>query len=311
MTKLIKGLHHVTALAADAQENVDFYTKVLGLRVVKLTVNFDTPDVYHLYYGNFNAEPGSIMTFFPYGRINRGTRGIGEVNWTSFSVQADSLAFWMERLSSFNISYDMPQKRFNESYIRFQDYDGLGIELVAAECDLRSSKGISGIPDEFAVKGIYSVNLNEIASEKTIKLLTEVMDYDMISEGSGTFRLSSGGNTAGYYIDMTVNKNAPLAGQGAGSIHHIAFAVETEEDQLAVREKLMSYGMNVTTVLDRNYFKSIYFREPGGVLFEVATNPPGFTIDEDISSLGKDLKLPAWYEPHRETIKKVLPELKY
>ncbi|WP_266369278.1 ring-cleaving dioxygenase [Tellurirhabdus rosea] len=307
METLITGLHHVTALAGNAQRNVDFYTGFLGQRLLKKTINFDAPDVYHLYYGDETGSPGTIMTFFPYEGIPRGRKGAGQLTYTAYSVPTASLSFWMDRLNSFSIPYAGPYKRFNETYLRFEDFDGMGVELVFNDNDTRTGWHNDQIPAEFAVKGFYTVTLNESKVDNTVKLLTETMNHTLVAEENGLYRFQSGAGGAGSYVDVQVSPNAVRALQGGGSVHHVAFATPTDETQLQIREKLMEDGYNPTQVLDRNYFHSIYYREPGGILFEVATNPPGFAVDEPVTELGKTLKLPEWYEPRRAQIEAGLP----
>ncbi|GAA4456549.1 ring-cleaving dioxygenase [Nibrella saemangeumensis] len=309
MNTLINGIHHVTALAGDAQRNVDFYTGVLGLRMVKKTINFDAPDVYHFYYGDETGSPGSIMTFFPYGNIPRGRKGGGQLTYTAFSVPTASLSYWMDRLAEYNIPYAGPNKRFNETYLRFEDYDGMGIELVANNEDNRPSWDNGKIPADYAVKGFHSATLNEFRVDKTVALLTDTMQHRLVAEEADRFRFVAGIGGPGTYIDVQHSPNDIRALQGAGSVHHIAFATDNDETQIAIQENLQEAGFSPTPVLDRNYFHSIYFREPGGILFEVATNPPGFAIDEPAAALGQELKLPEWYEPRRAQIESALPKI--
>lgn len=303
---LITGIHHVTALADDAQKNLDFYAGILGLRMVKKTINFDAPDVYHLYYGNETGAPGTIMTFFPYSGLVRGRHGKGQMTVTSFSVPANSLDYWLKRLKKFNIKHTEPQQRFdNELFIYFEDAHGLGLELVFNSNDMRPGFSYGQIPLEHAVKGFYGVELSEEGYERTAGLLLESMDHKLIAEKGNRFRYSAS-NRPGDFVDVVCSPDAMRGLGGSGTIHHLAFATPDDTTQLEVREKLLSKGLNVTPVLDRQYFHSIYFREPGGILFEVATNPPGFAVDEHPSKLGESLKLPEWYEPSREQIEKGL-----
>ena len=294
MNKLVTGLHHITALASDAQRNYDFYAGILGLRMVKKTINFDAPEVYHLYYGNENGSPGSIMTFFPYPGIPKGRKGNGQLTVTSFSISGSALDYWIKRLDKFKIKYNSPEKRFeDELYIYFEDNDGLGLELVANNRDERKGFSTGNIPLEYSIKGFYGIALSEEGYEKTAGLLTAQMDHQLISEKGNRFRYSASGKP-GDFVDVLCNPDALKGEAGAGTIHHVAFATTDERTQLEAREKLMKMGFNITAVLDREYFHSIYFREPGGVLFEIATIPPGFTVDEDPAHLGEALKLPPW-----------------
>jgi glyoxalase family protein len=309
MEKLISGLHHITALASDPQKNVDFYAGILGLRLVKKTINFDAPEVYHLYYGNEKGSPGTILTFFPYPGIPQGRKGKGQLTVTSFSVSENALDYWMKRLEKFHIPYEGPQKRFDEQFIYFEDHDGLGLELVANPNDVRQGFTYGNIPLEYAIKGFYGMTLSEECYEKTAGLLVGQMDHTLIGEKSNRFRFSASGQP-GDFVDVLCSPDSLKGIGGYGTIHHVAFATAQDSSQLEAREKLVKFGLNVTPVLDREYFHSIYFREPGGVLFEIATLPPGFTIDEPLEKLGESLKLPAWEESHRALIEKHLPGIK-
>jgi glyoxalase family protein len=308
--KLITGIHHVTALADDAQKNIDFYAGILGLRLVKRTINFDAPDVYHLYYGNETGSPGTIMTFFPYPGLTRGRHGKGQMTVTSFSVPDTSLDYWITRLKKFNVSFSQPQQRFDdEVFVAIEDVHGLGLELVFNKGDQRPGFTYGQIPKDHAVKGFFGACLSEEGYERTAGLLLESMDHELILEKGNRFRYSASGKP-GDFIDILCTPDAMRGLGGSGTIHHIAFATEDDSSQLEAREKLLSKGLDVTPVLDRQYFHSIYFREPGGVLFEVATLPPGFLIDEEPSRLGESLKLPPWIEPSREEIEKELSPIK-
>jgi glyoxalase family protein len=309
MQPLINGLHHVTAMASSPQRNYDFYVHFLGLRFIKKTINFDAPNVYHLYYGDETGTPGTIMTFFPYGNIGRGRKGGGQMTYTAFSIPANSLSFWIDRLTRFQIPFAGPYKRFDETYLRFEDYDGTGVELVTTQNDNRTGWSSDGVADEFAVKGFHTVTLNEFSVDKTVKLLTETMQYKLIAEDTERFRFGVNGNISGNFIDIVFAQKDVRPSQGAGSVHHVAFATESPETQLVIRENVLSGGYNPTEIIDRQYFESIYFREPGGVLFEIATNPPGFTVDESLEALGTKLQLPPWYEAQREAIEHILPAI--
>ena len=309
METLINGLHHVTILAGDTQRNVDFYTGIIGQRLVKKTVNFDAPDVYHLYYGDETGSPGSIMTFFPYGDIPRGRKGVGQLTYTAYSIPTAALSFWMNRLHEANIAYAGPNKRFNETYIRFDDFDGTGIELVANDEDTRPGWSNGNIPLEFSVRGFHTVTLNEFAVDRTVELLTGIMQHKLVAEESGRFRFAAGTGKSGHFVDVVHSPNDVRALQGAGSVHHVAFSTDSDDTQLMLQEQLANAGHHVTPVQDRNYFHSIYFREPGGILFEIATNPPGFAIDEPVESLGQALKLPEQYEARRAKLEAALPTI--
>lgn len=311
MSNKITGLHHVTALASDAQKNLDFYAGILGLRMVKKTVNFDAPDVYHLYYGDETGAPGTIMTFFPIKGLTKGRKGKGQMTVTSFSIPENSLEYWMKRLDKFNITYSHPQERLeNEVFIYFEDNDGLGVELVANKIDVRKGFTYGQIPDEHAVKGFYGVSLAEEGYERTAGLLIGQMDHKLVLEKGDRFRFSATGN-AGDFVDILCSPEDVRGLGGSGTIHHLAFATQNDQSQLTVREELQSKGLNVTPVMDRQYFHSIYFREPGGILFEVATSDIGFTLDETVAQLGGELKLPTWEESNRKTIEAGLKPISF
>lgn len=304
---LIKGLHHVTAMAGNPQQNVDFYTGILGLRLVKKTVNFDAPDVYHLYYGNETGEAGSIMTFFPFNNIRQGHKGIGQAATTTFSIPKQAVDYWLKRLAHFNVKHQQPLSRFNDTVIYFEDFDGLGLELIANDTDKRTAFSYGHIPLEFAIKGFYSVELWEQKLEGTESLMVNHLDYQFVAEENGRRRYSvDTGGKAGQIIDIVWNGKQGFGHGGSGTVHHIAFDTPSDEDQQTIREKLLSHGHQVTNMKDRQYFHSIYFREPGGVLFEVATTPPGFVLDETKAELGTGLKLPPWEEYRRDYIEKLL-----
>jgi glyoxalase family protein len=302
MGQLVTGLHHVTAISSGAQRNADFYGGVLGLRLVKRTVNFDAPGVHHLYYGDGQGAPGTIMTFFPYEGLAPGRKGKGQVTVTSFAIPDGSLEHWIERLDRFEVEYKEPQERLGgEIFLSLEDHDGLGLELVVAPGDDRPGNAQGPMPPEHSIRGFHGVTICVDTPERTAGLLTEWMDHAPVKEGSGRFRYSPGGR-AGGFVDIAQGSSTLRGLGGSGTIHHVAFATPDDDGQLAVREKLLSAGMQVTPVMDRQYFRSIYFREPGGVLFEVATEPPGFAIDEPLDRLGHELRLPPWVEPQREKI---------
>lgn len=306
MSQLITGIHHITAIAGDAQKNIDFYAGILGLRLVKKTVNFDAPEVYHFYYGDEKGSPGSILTFFPYGQVQSGRHGKGMLNTTTFSVPTESLAYWQQRLKQFNIDYKPAQERFGtEVVIYFEDVDGLGLELVFNDNDKRPGFTYGHIPQEYAIKGFYSAEIWAEGYERTAGLLTEQMDHKLIAEKGNRFRFAAT-DTPGNYIDIVCSPDSMRGLGGNGTVHHIAFATANAETQEQARIKIAQRYLNPTPVLDRQYFTSIYFREPGGVLFEIATNGPGFAIDEDEAHLGEGLKLPEQYEAFRAEIEKAV-----
>lgn len=310
MKPLINGLHHVTAFADDPQANLDFYAGILGLRLVKKTVNFDAPEVYHLYYGNEDGSPGTIMTFFPYKGISKGRQGKGQLTTTSFSIPANSLGYWTERLKKFGIKHSDPQERFNEAFVYFEDNDGLGLELVASDKDERPAFSYGQIPLEHAVKGFHSITLSEDGYEKTGGLLSNYMNHELLGESTNRFRYSASGKV-GDLVDVVCEPERLRGLGGSGTVHHVAFSTNDDSSIVEMQDRLSSKGFNVTPVLDRQYFHSIYFREPGGVLFEVATNPPGFAIDEPKEQLGQGLKLPVWEEPKRDRIEKGLTPISF
>ena len=305
MAKLVTGLHHITALASDPQKNLDFYAGILGLRLVKKTINFDAPEVYHLYYGNEKGTPGTILTFFPYPGIPEGRKGKGQLTVTSFSIPENSVDYWIKRFGKFKVGHEDPYLRFDELVIYFEDHEGLGLELVANKQDERTGFTYGNIPLEHAIKGFYGMTLSEEGYEKTAGLLLGQMDHSLVAEKGNRFRYSASGKP-GDFVDALCSPDTLIGLAGSGTVHHVAFATPNEATQLEARAKLTKVGLNVTPVLDRQYFHSIYFREPGGVLFEIATLPPGFCIDESLERLGGSLKLPPWEEKHRAIIEKEL-----
>ncbi|PIF46597.1 glyoxalase family protein [Chryseobacterium sp. 52] len=309
---LITGLHHVTAITGDAQENIDFYTGILGLRLVKKTVNFEYPEVYHFYFGDEFGTPGTIMTTFPYGKgLANGRHGKGMLNTTAFSVSMDGLDYWLERLDQFNIPYKQPQERLSgEVFIYLEDFDGLGLELVFNSKDNRKGYNNGNIPADYAIKGIHHVEIWLDFYERTAALLTTQMDHKLISETSNRIRLGTE-DLPGKYVDLLAAPGSLKGLAGRGTVHHVAFATPDAESQLKMIEKLNAFGLQHTEVKDRKYFTSVYFKEPGGVLFEIATSGPGFDADEEWASLGEDLMLPEQFEEKREHLIDVLPIINY
>ncbi|MFZ7093349.1 VOC family protein [Primorskyibacter sp. 2E233] len=309
MLNQINGLHHVTSLASGAQENNAFFTKALGLRRVKKTVNFDAPDVYHLYYGDEQGTPGTVMTYFPFPNARRGRAGTGEVATTAFTVPNGALPFWEKRLAELKVSGLERTTRLGENRLMFRGPDGDGFALVEAQDD-RTPWATDDVPEDVAIRGFHSADmrLTQRDAEASAELL-RFMGYEKDdSQGSTTRFHVPGGNEANV-IDLTTT-DAPHADQGAGSVHHIAFSVDNREKQLEVRKALMDTGYQVTPVIDRDYFWAIYFRTPGGVLFEVATNEPGFDRDEDTAHLGEALKLPSQHEHLRAKLEQMLEPIK-
>ena len=307
---MITGIHHVTAIAGEPQRNLDFWSEVLGLRLVKRTVNFDDPETYHLYYGNEVGEPGTIMTFFPWPGRKRGGDGAGQVATTSLSAPPESIGFWMDRLNGRDVAVEGPAPRFDEEVIGFRDPHGLKLEIVAAaRADDRVPWQGGTVPAEHAIRGISAVTLSVADPGASAELLSATMGFRDLAEEGGRRRLEVGDGAPGALVDLV---SAPTAERGTisvGSVHHVAWRTPGDEEQERWRKAIAEQGIGVTRVLDRNYFRSIYFREPGGVLFEIATDPPGFTADEQPAELGSNLKLPAWLESRRNEIEAVLPEL--
>jgi glyoxalase family protein len=307
----IIGLHHVTATVDQAQADLDFCVDALGLRLVKKTVNFDNHQVFHFYYGNEQGAPGTIWTTFPYhGRsVRTGTKGVGQVTVTSFSVPAGSLDFWKSRLRERGATVRDVEPRFGEEAIRVTDPSGLAIELVANDRDTRRHWDGGGIPASQAVRGLHSVSMTIGAASETVGLMTDVLGFETVNEMEGHIRMAVAGDEPGKTIDLIVDPDAPRAVNGLGTVHHVAMAISTPDEQIRLRDELIGRGFDVTAVMDRQYFQSIYFREPGGVLFEVATMQPGFAVDEALPCLGLDLKLPPWEEANRGAIEAGLPRV--
>jgi catechol 2,3-dioxygenase-like lactoylglutathione lyase family enzyme len=304
----ISGLHHVTAIASDPQLNLDFYVGLLGLRLVKRTINFDDPGTYHFYFGDGPGTPGTILTFFPWPGARRGHRGTGEVEATAFAIPADSSGYWLERLKNHGVYVEATAVRFGETVLRFADPDGMSLELIAtAPSSEVQPWGNATVPVEHALRGFHSVSAALEGYERTARLLTEVFGYTLAQESGNRFRFAAAGSTsAGKLIDLLCMPDGRHAGGGAGSVHHIAFRAKDDAEQRAWREKIVALGYNVSPVMDRTYFHSIYFREPGGILFEIATDPPGFTFDEKLEELGNNLRLPSWMESARAQIEDIL-----
>jgi len=313
MVHPILGLHHVTATVDDAQADLDFCLDVLGMRLVKKTVNFDNHDVYHFYYGTERGAPGTIWTTFPYRDrgVPVGTKGAGQVTATSFSVPAGSLDFWRQRLTEAGRATRDVETRFGEDVVRVDDPSGLWFELVGTARDARVPWTGNGVEGDAAIRGLHSVTMVVRSLGRTSELMTELLGYEVVNEGGNRTRFSAGGDKPGHAIDVVVDPDAQAAVNGLGTVHHVAMAISSGEEQRRLRDELLRMGLRVTDIRDRCYFESIYFREPGGVLFEVATIQPGFTVDEELSSLGRNLKLPAWEERHRPSIEANLVPVTY
>jgi glyoxalase family protein len=313
MSHPIRGLHHVTATVAGAQPDLDFTTGVLGLRLVKKTVNFDNHGVYHFYYGNETGTPGTLWTTFPYQGMGVpiGQKGLGQITVTSFSVPAGSLDFWRSRFQQQGLDTREQQPRFGQEALLVSDPSGLAIELVATGADERKAWTGNGVPADAGIRGLHSVTLHSRAPLLTQRLMTELLGFRPVDQGESRVRLGVGAAGPGRFVEILNAPSAPPARNGLGTIHHVAFAIDDQEEQLRLREELIRQGVSVTEVLDRSYFRSIYFREPGGILFEVATMKPGFTVDESLASLGTSLKLPPWEEANRAVIEAALPPLEH
>jgi glyoxalase family protein len=313
MAPSILGLHHVTATVDEAQADLDFCLDRLGLRLVKKTVNFDNHDVYHFYYGTERGAPGTIWTTFPYNGhgVRVGRKGAGQVVATAFSVPSGSLDFWRRRLQEHGVSVRDGEPRLGDEVLRFDDPSGLWFELVGSDHDARAPWTGSEVGDGEAIRGLHSVTMAVRALPPTLALLTGVLGYTVVGEAGNRTRVAAGGDGPGHLIDIVDDPGADAAANGLGTVHHVAMAIATADEQLRLRAELVSRGLQVTEVRDRCYFQSIYFREPGGVLFEVATITPGFTADEDLASLGRDLKLPPWEERDRAAIEAHLAPVSY
>ena len=304
------GIHHVTAIARDPQQNVDFYTKVFGLRLVKQTVNFDAPHIWHLYYGDEHGSPASILTFFPWPGVSKGRQGSGLTTATSFSVPEASLGFWTKHLAGLKIDWSWGKDSSGHDLIEVRDYDGMRLQLVGTVGDARSGwDGVADIPAEHAVRGLHSVELSETQIDPTAGMLQNLLGMNLSSESSGKANFQMATGESGAKVEV-LGGVADRGLQAGGTVHHVAFRAPDLPTMELWQQELLGRGVGVTEIMDRQYFKSIYFREPGGVLFEIATDDPGFDIDEPLLELGKKLKLPPWLEPSREQIQQSLPEIR-
>ena len=309
------GIHHVTAIASDPQRNLDFYTGLLGLRFLKRTVNFDDPQTYHFYFGDEVGTPGSIMTFFPWPGARRGRAGSGQVAVTSFAVRPGAIGFWVERLLRYNVAYEGPSRRKLgsdvEQVLAFRDHDGLMLEIVGHPgAEARPAWGSApGIAADDAIHGFHGVTIWLEERDPSEHVLVDTLGFREVAEHETTKRYTVGAGGPGAIVDVRQIGGFGRGTSGAGTVHHVAFAVPDDDAELAVRARVERTGLSPTPVIDRNYFHSVYFREPGGVLYELATVPPGFTVDEPLEHLGQSLKLPPQYEPHRAEIEAVLPRI--
>ena len=311
MNNKVLGLHHITAIANLAQRNYDFYTKVLGIRMVKKTVNFDDPGTYHFYYGDEKGSAGTILTFFPWEGIGKGRNGAGMVTEIAYAVPEGSLDFWKNRFKENNVPTGESIERFGETYLSFTDPDGLNLALVIPKTvDDRKGWATNQVSQEVAAKGFAGATLTLTRLEPTAKVLTDLLDYTQVQQEGNLYRFTADNANTANVIDILLDEKATRGINTAGTNHHIAFRVKNDEHQMVLRDKIQSAGLQITPQIDRDYFHSLYFREPGGVLFEIATDNPGFTVDEPLNELGTHLKLPTQYEPSRTEIEKVLPSLK-
>ena len=303
MTANTQGLHHVTAIAGDPQGNIDFYVRALGLRLVKRTVNFDDPGTYHLYYGDESGRPGSLLTFFPWKGVPAGRVGAGQSTTTAFSVPAGTLGWWVSHFKDLGIDSQISSTSSAEERLSLRDPDGLQIDLVASSVeDPRDPWDSASVPAQYAVRGQHSSVLTVADPAGTLATLTQDLGLRVLSETAGRYRLSTGDGAPGTVVDVIADPRAERGLVAGGTVHHVAFRVPDRTTQDTWRAELASRGHAVTEILDRQYFTSIYFREPGGTLFEIATDTPGFAIDEPLLELGRGLKLPPWLEPSREAI---------
>jgi glyoxalase family protein len=321
--KGVFGIHHVTAITGNPQRNIEFYVNNLGLRFVKLTVNQDDPTSYHLYYGDEVGHPGTILTFFHWPNIPKGQRGRSEVAAVSFLIPENSISYWMSRFRQNKIEFRGPHKRFeNEQVITFNDPDGLGLELVAHKSSKDKDANIwkeGPIPIEHAIRGFYSVTLSEGGYERTASVLIDELGFISTHQEGSRFRYEipdgdsnriEGEDMGGANIvDVLCLPYTQQAIIGIGSIHHVAYRTPSDKQQQVLRQNIVNAGLNATPVIDRFYFHSVYFQEPGGILFEIATNPPGFAVDEKVEELGTHLVLPPWLEPDRKSLERILPKV--
>ncbi|MCW3465534.1 ring-cleaving dioxygenase [Chitinophaga nivalis] len=306
----ITGLHHITAISGNAVKNYDFYTRVMGLRFVKKTVNFDDPHTYHLYYGDETGSPGTILTFFPWEDISTGRRGTHMATEIGYSIPEGSIDFWLKRLEKENVIYNKPSSKFGEVYLTFIDPDGLKVELTVPEHpDPRTPWVTGSVQEEQATRGFHHVTLTLEDIQPTADLLVSVFGYTLEKHHTNRYRFASPAGETGGFIDLVEAKGEARGHVAGGTVHHIALRVPDEATQLHYRGILEERGLHITPQLDRKYFRSVYFREPGGVLFELATDAPGFTVDEPVATLGTKLMLPPQYESMRAELEQQLIKL--
>ena len=311
MDRTVSGIHHITAITGDPEENIWFYRGLLGLRMVKVTVNFDDPGSCHFYYGDGCGTPGTIITFFAWPGARRGRHGNGQVTSTSFAIPRGSAQFWKDRLAAHG-RVAPSIERFGEMVIPFFDKDGLGLELVETDSIEVAAPTWTGsdIPKECAIRGFHSATLSETGYERTADLLISTMGFRLVGNEQNRFRYEVAAGGATRTVDLICAPGAAEGRVSVGTVHHIAWRTENDAQQLEWHRELRRLGYNLTPVMDRVCFHSIYYREPGGILLEIATDPPGFTVDEPLDALGTALKLPPWLEPHRDRIEATLPPVR-
>ena len=310
MSNSILGLHHITAIAGNAQQNFDFYTRILGLRLVKKTVNFDDPGTYHLYYGDESGAAGTILTFFPWEGIGQGTEGVGMATEIGYAVPEGSLDFWLERFKENKVVTGEIAQRFGETILPFKDPDGLSLSLIIPEkADTRTPWETDTVKKEIATRGFHSTTLSLQKIDETAKVLTDIFGYSLVSQEGNRYRFITDTVETASIVDILELPDGTRGRNAAGTNHHVAFRVKDDVALMEFRDKIVKLGLSITPQIDRNYFHSLYFREPGGVLFEIATENPGFTVDEPLAELGQNLKLPAQYESQRAEIENILVKL--
>ncbi len=309
MAEQSAGIHHITAIAGDPQRNLDFYAGVLGLRLVKKTVNYDDPGTYHLYFGDRLGAPGTILTFFPWTRAGvHGRPGAGQVTTICFAVPAGSLGFWKERFAGLHVDHRQPFEHRGETHVSFRDPDGLPLEIVEAGNPPSPDGSRTGIPHRFAVTGFHSATLSSRSPERTAETLS-LLGFRREAESGDRLRMTAGEPGAGSVVEIISVPEGPEGRMGVGAVHHIAWRARNGEAQGELRGRIIRAGLQATPVIDRTYFQSVYFHEPGSILFEIATDPPGFSVDEPLEALGARLQLPAWLEGQRSLVEKGLPPL--
>jgi len=310
MENRILGLHHITAIAGDAKRNFDFYTRVLGLRFIKKTVNFDDPHTYHFYFGDETGSAGTILTFFPWGdEIQQGRKGSGMATEIGYAVPEGSIDFWIKRFEDNNVIYNKPATKFGEKYLTFLDPDGLKLELTEVKEDVRKPWETAEVMSANATRGFHHITLTLKDKTATAFILTNVFGYELVKTEGNRFRYATNAVAHAAIVDIVEIPTENRGFNANGTVHHVAFRVKDDTTLMEFRDKIVKLGLSITPQIDRNYFHSLYFREPGGVLFEIATDNPGFTVDEPLEELGQNLKLPVQYESQREEIETRLVKL--